>query len=167
MAEHAVGGFRIRRALVADARAIHGFIRALAEFEREPQAVKVTVEELKVQLSAASPPFECYLAVSDEPEVELGFALFYQSYSTWLGRPGLYLEDLFVLPEHRGRGVGKALFRFGARLAVERGYGRYEWAALNWNQAAIDFYRSFGAVALDEWTTFRLQGTALERSVAD
>lgn len=161
----AVTPFRLRPAQPEDADIVLALIRGLAEFEREPDAVKVTRDVLFEQLSSAPPPFECVLAETEaNPPRVLGFAVFFQSYSTWLGKPGLYLEDLFVLPEHRGTGVGQALFRHGARLAVERGYGRYEWAALDWNQTAIDFYRSFGARSMDEWTTFRLSGDALERA---
>lgn len=158
--------FSLRRALPEDAETIFRFIRALAEFEREPEAVKTSAPELAAQLASPTPPFECYLAEHerDGQREAVGFALFYQSYSTWLGKPGLYLEDLFVAPEFRGCGVGKALFQLGARLAVERGFGRYEWAALNWNRAAIDFYQGFAAKPLDEWTTFRLAGTALGRA---
>ena len=97
----------------------------------------------------------------------MGFALFFQSYSTWRGRPGLYLEDLYVPPDKRGQGVGKALLRALANIAVERGYGRMEWAVLDWNQSAIDFYRSLGAAALDEWTVYRLTGPALEALARD
>lgn len=157
--------FRLRTAKPEDAEVILSLIRGLAEYEREPQAVKVTAQTLFEQLSAPTPPFECVLAEREgSPADVLGFALFFQSYSTWLGKPGLYLEDLFVRPEHRGTGVGRALFRYGAQLAVQRGYGRYEWAALDWNQPAIDFYLAFGARPLTEWTTFRLAGDALERA---
>jgi GNAT superfamily N-acetyltransferase len=93
----------------------------------------------------------------------VGFALFFHNYSTFLGRPGLYLEDLFVLPEHRGRGHGKALLRELARLAVQRGCGRLEWSVLNWNEPAIAFYRSLGAVPMTKWTVYRLSGDALAR----
>lgn len=156
--------FAIRRATPDDAPTIHELIRALAEYEREPGAVTTTPEALREQLEAPRPPFECYLAERrGEPPLVLGFALLFQSYSTWLGKPGLYLEDLFVRPEHRRQGVGRALFLHGARLAVERGHGRYEWAALDWNVDAIAFYRSFGAEALAEWTTYRLSGAALQR----
>jgi GNAT superfamily N-acetyltransferase len=160
--------FSLRRATAEDAETIFAFIRALALFEREPDAVKTSPAELGAQLSSSAPPFECYLAEREQAgRIEaIGFALFFQSYSTWLGKPGLYLEDLFVAPEHRGQGVGKALFQLGAKLAVERGHGRYEWAALNWNRDAIDFYLAFGAEPLDEWTTFRLSGPALERAAS-
>lgn len=157
--------FRIRRATPFDAPTIFEFICALANYEREPEAVVTSPAELERQLAMPAPPFECLLAERTIADTKaLGFALFFQNYSTWLGKPGLYLEDLFVLPEHRGDGVGRALFTEGAKLAVARGCGRYEWAALNWNQPAIDFYRGFGAIPLEEWTTFRLTGDALKRA---
>jgi GNAT superfamily N-acetyltransferase len=158
--------FSLRRATADDAQTIFEFITALAEFEREPDAVKTSPSELARQLQRSTPPFECYLAErqGDQGVEAIGFALFFQSYSTWLGKPGLYLEDLFVAPDHRKRGVGRALFQLGAKLALERGHGRYEWAALNWNRQAIDFYLGFGAEPLNEWTTFRLSGAALQRA---
>ncbi|MBK9001296.1 MAG: GNAT family N-acetyltransferase [Myxococcales bacterium] len=150
---------RIRTALPADASLVLGFIRELAEYEREPLAVEATAETLRAQLSSAAPPFECLIAELDGSAC--GFALFFQSYSTWRGRPGLYLEDLFVSESQRGRGVGKALLSRVARIAVERGCARLEWAVLDWNQPAIDFYRALGAVPMAEWTVFRLTGDAL------
>lgn len=150
---------RIRTALPADASLVLGFIRELAEYEREPLAVEATAETLRAQLSSAVPPFECLIAELDGSAC--GFALFFQSYSTWRGRPGLYLEDLFVSESRRGCGVGKALLSRVARTAVERGCARLEWAVLDWNQPAIDFYRALGAVPMAEWTVFRLTGDAL------
>ena len=97
-----------------------------------------------------------------EGEKEVGFALFFHNFSTFLGRAGIYLEDLFVLPEYRGKGYGKALLKKLAQITVERGCGRLEWACLDWNQPSIDFYRSFGAVPMDEWTTYRLTGDTLK-----
>jgi GNAT superfamily N-acetyltransferase len=155
----------LRRVTPDDAGTVLRFIRELAEYEREPDAVEATVESLRADLAAPRPPFECLLAeVGGEP---VGFALFFQNYSTWRGRPGIYLEDLYVTPARRGQGAGKALFLEVARIAVERGAGRYEWAVLDWNQPAIDFYLSLGAVAMSEWTVFRLGGDALERLVSD
>lgn len=163
--------FELRPAQPDDAPTIHALITGLAVYEREPDAVEVTVDTLRQQLALAHPPFECLLAErTDDTEPRdgaqasreaLGFALFFQSYSTWRGKPGLYLEDLFVIPEARGAGIGKALLRRLAAIAVERDYGRMEWAVLNWNQPAIDFYQSLGASPLDEWTTYRLTGDAL------
>jgi GNAT superfamily N-acetyltransferase len=155
----------IRPAVPADAPAIHALIVALATYEKEPDAVEVTVETLAAQLAADSPPFECLIAVerksAAEHENAIGFALFFPSYSTWRGRPGLYLEDLFVIPERRGHGVGRALLQHLAEIAVTRDYARMEWSVLDWNVPAIDFYRALGARPMDEWTTYRLTGDAL------
>ncbi len=151
--------FHLRRATAADAEIIHGFIVELAIYEREPEAVETTVERLRAQLEHARPPFECVLA--EDASGALGFALFFHNYSTWRGAAGLYLEDLFVPERHRQRGVGKALLRHLARLAVERGCARMEWSVLDWNRLAIDFYEALGARPMGEWTTFRLTGEAL------
>ncbi len=153
--------FSIRPADARDASIIHGFIVQLASYEREPDAVEVTVEELAQQLQEPSPPFECLLAERDGRAV--GFALFFHNYSTWRGRKGLYLEDLFVPPEERGEGIGKALLIELARIAARRGCPRMEWAVLDWNEPAKDFYRALGASPLDEWTLFRLTDEALEQ----
>ncbi|MDX6504950.1 MAG: hypothetical protein QOE29_2075 [Gaiellaceae bacterium] len=155
----------IRRAGPDDAEAIHELIRALAAYEHEPDAVRATPESLRADLSAEHPPFECLLA--DEAGRAVGFALFFPTYSTWEGRPGLYLEDLFVREEARGSGVGRALLAALARLAVERGYGRLELAALDWNTPAIGLYERLGAKALDEWTVFRFAGESLERLASE
>lgn len=157
-------GLRIRQATPDDAALVLRFIRELAEYEREPLAVEATEEGLRAQLAMRQPPFECLLAELDGEAC--GFALFFQSYSTWRGRPGIYLEDLFVSAARRGRGVGKALLGRVAHLAVERGCARLEWAVLDWNQPAIDFYRALGATPMSEWTVFRLSGAALTRCAA-
>ena len=151
----------IRFATPDDADTLHRFICGLAEYEKEPDAVEVTAETLRKQLASDASPFECLLAESSGAAV--GFALFFTSYSTWRGRPGLYLEDLFVPEKHRGKGYGRALLRELAALTVARGSARLEWAVLDWNAPAIDFYRSLGAQAQEEWTTYRLDGAALER----
>lgn len=150
---------RIRVATENDAEAIHKLIRGLAEYEREPHAVEVTPEILRAQMASARPPFECLLAECDGQQA--GFALYFQNYSTWKGKPGMYLEDLFVRPEFRGHGLGKALLVRLAQVCVERGYGRFEWAVLDWNEPAIGFYKKLGAVPMNEWTTMRLTGDAL------
>lgn len=155
----------IRFAEPPDAPTLHAFIRALAEYEREPDAVEVSAETLAEQLAAPRPPFECLLAEADGRPV--GFALFFHNYSTWRGRPGLYLEDLFVPPEHRGRGVGTALLRALAGLAVERGCPRFEWSVLDWNRPAIEFYEKLGARPMGEWTVYRLDGAALAQFAED
>lgn len=149
----------IRLATAADAATIHGFIVALAVYEREPDVVEVTPAVLAVQLASERPPFECLLAEVDGTAV--GCALFFQTYSTWRGRTGLHLEDIFVNDRHRRRGIGRALVRRIAGLAVERGCARLEWAVLDWNAPAIEFYRRLGGVPLDEWTTWRLPDAAL------
>ena len=135
--------FRIRRARAADAPDILQLIRALARYEKLSRQVVATVPQLRKTLFGARPAAEVLLAEAGGQVV--GFALFFQNYSTFLGRPGLYLEDLFVDPTHRGHGIGRALFQTIARLAVKRGCGRYEWSVLDWNRPAINFYRSFGA----------------------
>jgi GNAT superfamily N-acetyltransferase len=155
------GSLEIRVARPDDAEVLLDFIKQLATYEREPDAVETTAEVLRAQLAAARPPFECLLAERDGSAV--GFALFFRNYSTWRGRPGLYLEDLFVPPEHRQGGVGRALLRALARIAVRDGCARMEWSVLDWNQLAIDFYESLGARPMTEWTTFRLTDEPLRR----
>jgi GNAT superfamily N-acetyltransferase len=152
--------FLLRPATPADAATIHALIVALAEYEREPDAVVNTPDVLRAQLAAPRTPFECVLAEEDGTAV--GFALFFPTYSTWLGRPGIWLEDLFVLEAHRRRGVGRALLVRVAQLAVERGCGRLEWSVLDWNTPAREFYRRLGAGALEDWTMHRLTAGALD-----
>jgi GNAT superfamily N-acetyltransferase len=135
-------------------------IRELADFEKLLDQAVVTRELLEVALFAERPAAEAVLAHVDSKVV--GFALYMHNFSTFVGRPGLYLEDLFVRPQHRGQGYGDALLRHLARLAVERGCGRMEWAVLNWNQRAIEFYRKMGARPMNEWTVFRLDGENLK-----
>ncbi len=149
----------LRPARPEDAELLHALIVALAIYEREPDAVEATPADLRAQLSQERPPFEALIAELDAEPV--GFALFFHNYSTWRGRPGLYLEDLFVRPEGRGRGVGRALLRRLAQIALERGCARMEWWVLDWNTPAIGFYEKLGARAMGEWTTFRLTGEAL------
>ena len=149
----------IRAATVEDVPLILRFIRRLAEYERLAHEVVATEDGLRHWLFGARPAAEVVIAEwGGEPA---GFALFFHNFSTFLGRPGVYLEDLYVEPEHRGRGIGKALLAHLARLAVERGCGRLEWWVLDWNEDAIRFYRSIGAVAMDEWTVHRVAGDAL------
>jgi GNAT superfamily N-acetyltransferase len=155
----------IRFATAADAELILRFIRGLAEYERESGAVTATPALIRAQMEQPEPPFECLIAEHDgEPA---GFALFFRNYSTWSGRPGLYLEDFFVPECLRGRGVGKALFKRMAQLALERGWARMEWAVLDWNRPAHQFYRARGAAAEVEWTVWRLDGDALARVARD
>src|SRR6266566_2973182 len=146
----------IRPATAADTPTICQLIRALADYERLAHAVVLDEVRLREHLFGPRPFAEVLLA-EEEGEVT-GFALFFHNYSTFLGTPTIYLEDLFVRPEHRGKGHGKALLAALARLATEQGCGRLEWSVLNWNQPAIDFYKSLGAVPMKEWTVYRLTG---------
>jgi GNAT superfamily N-acetyltransferase len=157
--------FRIATARPDDVPRLLELIRALAEYERLAHLVVGTAPQLHDELFGPRPVIEAVLAWEGERAV--GFALFFQNFSTFLARRGLYLEDLFVEPAARGRGVGKALIRHGARLAVERQCGRYEWAVLDWNAPAIDFYRALGAELLADWRICRLTGEALARVAAD
>ena len=142
-----------------DAALILEFIQGLAAYEKMSDQV-VADEALIREWIFEKKKAEVIFAMEDG--VEVGFALFFHNFSTFLGRAGIYLEDLFVKPDYRGRGHGKALIRELARITVERGCGRLEWCCLDWNQPSIDFYRSLGAVSMDEWTIYRLIGTRLE-----
>jgi len=155
-------GLSIRFATAQDAEVIVGFIRELADYEREPEAVEVTAAILRAQMESDDPPFECLIA--DLDGAAAGFALFFRNYSTWRGRPGLFLEDLFVPERYRRRGIGRALLGRLAAISVERGYGRMEWSVLDWNKPAQDFYRSLDATPMDEWTIWRLSAAALNRA---
>lgn len=155
------GSITIRGATVADVPLILGFIRGLAEYERLPHEVVATESRLEASLFGERPDAEVLLAF--DGDAPAGFALFFHNYSTFLARRGIFLEDLFVSPEMRGRGIGRRLLAELARLAVERDCGRLEWAVLDWNEAAIGFYRSLGARAMDEWTVFRLTGEGLKK----
>ena len=148
-----VADFLIRPARVEDVSIILELIRDLATYERAPHEVIATEEQLVDVLFGKRPTAEVLLAFEGNSPV--GFALFFHNFSTWLGRPGLYLEDLFVKPEKRGKGYGRALLVELAKIARDRGCGRMEWAVLNWNDPAINFYRAIGAKPMDEWTVFR------------
>lgn len=159
----------IRPATRHDIPGILRFIRELAEYERAPHEVVATEDSLREHLfdgaSGGRPTAEALIGEIDgQPR---GFALFFTNFSTWLGRPGIYLEDLYVTPVARGRGLGRALLTRLAQIAVERGAGRLDWAVLNWNTPAIEFYRRLGARPLDEWLPFRLSGDALARLAQD
>lgn len=154
----------IRAATPADIPAIHRLIVELAIYEKEPDAVKATHEDLERALFGARPVAECVLAEVDGQAV--GLALFFTNFSTWTGKPGLYLEDLFVMPSARGAGLGKALLVHLAGIAVARGYGRFEWSVLDWNTPAIGFYQALGARPMDEWTVMRVDGDALKALAA-
>ena len=149
----------IRPATFADVPAIARLIRGLADYERLAHAVELDEARLRDHLFGPRPYAEVLLA--EDGGAVVGFALFFFNYSTFRSRPGLYLEDLFVVPEARGRGHGKALFTAVARRAVEGDCGRMEWAVLDWNAPAIGFYRALGAAAMDDWTTYRLTGDTL------
>jgi GNAT superfamily N-acetyltransferase len=151
----------IRPADPSDAALILRFIRALAVYEREPDAVVATEETLLAHGFGPNPYFHCLIAELNESPA--GFAFYFFDYSTWLGQPGIYLEDLFVDPPFRGQGVGKALLEALARVALEHGCARMKWEVLDWNEPAIDFYRAMGAEFLDEWRNVRLSGDALKR----
>lgn len=151
----------IRSATREDAGAILNFIRALAAYEREPDAVQATEEDLLRHGFGETPYFSCLLA--EEEGAPAGFALYFFDYSTWLGKPGLYLEDIFVHPEFRGRGIGKALLQRLAAVALEKGCARMKWEVLDWNTPAIDFYQAMGAELQREWLNVRLSGDALQR----
>jgi len=150
---------RLRSATRDDVPVIAGLIRGLARFEKLEQEVVMTDELLATGLFGDRPYAEVVLAEDDGRPV--GFALFFHNFSTFLGRPGIYLEDLFVLPENRGEGIGRMLLAHLARLAVERGCGRLEWAVLDWNRDAIQFYERLGARPNSDWTVYRLAGEAL------
>ena len=137
-------------------------VHELAVYEREPNAVEATEPMLAAALFGPAPAASCHVALGEDGQV-VGFALWYVTFSTWKGLPGLWLEDLFVRPEARGRGLGKALLQELAAVCVERGYPRFEWWVLDWNEPSIGFYRSLGAVPQDAWTVFRVDGEALVR----
>jgi GNAT superfamily N-acetyltransferase len=153
---------RIREAVVADIPVIAAFIRELAEYERLLDEVTMTEGRLASSLFGERRYAEAVIA-EDEERQPLGFALFFHNFSTFLGLPGIYLEDLFVRPAHRGSGVGRALLQHVARVALDRSCGRLEWSVLDWNQSAIAFYVGLGARSSSEWTGYRLRGKALER----
>lgn len=150
---------RIRPAEVADVPAIATLIRGLARYEKLEHEVVLTHDLLEAGLFGPRPYAEALLAEADG--LPVGFALFFHNFSTFLARPGIYLEDLFVLPDHRGSGVGRALLTRLAGLAVERGCGRLEWAVLDWNVDAVAFYERLGAKPNSDWTVYRLAGEAL------
>jgi len=156
-----VGDFQIRAAGVEDVPIILELIRDLATYERAPDEVTATEEQLVDVLFRERPVAEVLLAF--EEKLPVGLAVFFHNFSTWLGRPGLYLEDLFVKPEKRGKGYGRALLVELAKIARDRGCGRMEWAVLDWNEPAIKFYRALDAKPMDEWTVFRLTRDGIAR----
>jgi len=156
-----MGSTRITGATELDVPQILAMIQGLAEYEKLSHLVTATEERLRQSLFGSRPAAEVLLAWHEAECV--GFALFFPNYSTFLAQPGIYLEDLYVKPEARRKGAGLALLRELARLAAARGCGRVEWAVLDWNEPSIAFYKSLGAVPLDDWTTFRLTGEALTK----
>ncbi len=157
-------GVKLRFARRGDAALVLAFIHELADYEQLPHEVTADAQTLAESLFGESPAAEVVIAEVDG--MPAGFALFFHNYSTFLGRRGLYLEDLFVRPDHRGKGLGRVLMAFLAKLAVERDCGRFEWSVLDWNTPAIDFYRSLGARGMDEWTGQRVTGAALHALAA-
>ncbi len=155
------GNAVLRLARPGDEAGILDCIRRLAEYEREPEAVQTTVDDLRESLFGPAP--SVYAHVIEKDEQIIAIAVWFLNYSTWTGRHGIYLEDLFVRERERRHGYGRALLAVLAGLCVERGYGRFEWSVLDWNESALGFYRSIGAVGMDEWTVQRLAGDALAR----
>ena len=151
----------IRNATEADVPEILAFIRALAAYERAPDAVKATEADLRAHGFGPNPYFQCLIAEHDGRPA--GFAFYFFDYSTWIGRPGIYLEDIFVHPEFRGLGIGRALLQRVAAVAVEKGCARLKWEVLDWNTPAIDFYTTMGAEPMDAWRTMRVTGEDLLR----
>ena len=156
---------KIRLAQPSDVEDIHRLIYELAVYEKAPEEMVATIDQINTSLFNANPVAFCHVAEVDGKIV--GIALWFLNYSTWLGKPGIYLEDLFVQPEYRGHGIGKGFMQTLAALCVERGYERFQWWVLDWNTPSIDFYESFGAVPMDEWTVFRLSGDALRKFASE
>ena len=161
--ENSRTGFRIRPARESDTGTILGFVRGLAEFENLLHEVEATEEMIRKNIFERRTAEVVLAEVDGKP---VGFALFFHNFSTFLGKPGIYLEDLYVKPECRGKGYGKRLLIYLARLAKERDCGRFEWAVLNWNEKAISFYKSMGAKPMNEWTVYRLAGKELDEAAA-
>ena len=155
----------IRLAQPADAEDIHRLIYELAVYEKAPEQMVATLDQINESLFIPSPVAFCHVAEVDGKIV--GIALWFLNYSTWLGKAGIYLEDLFVQPEYRGHGIGKGFMQTLAALCVERGYERFQWWVLDWNKPSIDFYQSLGAVTMDVWTVFRLSGDALKKFASE
>ncbi|WP_395294408.1 GNAT family N-acetyltransferase [Kitasatospora hibisci] len=151
----------IRTAVAADVPVIHAMIRELAEYEKAPHEAVATEEQLRDALFGAGAALFGLIAEDDATGEPVGFAVWFLNFSTWRGTHGIYLEDLYVRPEARGGGHGKALLLELARIAVDRGYSRMEWSVLDWNEPSINFYKSLGAVPMDGWTVYRLTGEAL------
>ena len=152
---------KIRSAEISDLPVILQFIQDLAKYEKAPNEVKLSLSELEESLFAKTAQVYCLISEADGKAT--GFAVWHLNYSTWLGRHGIYLEDLYVDPKYRGLGHGKALLKKLAQICIERGYKRLQWWVLDWNETAIEFYKSIGAQPMDEWTVFRVSGSSLEK----
>lgn len=152
---------KIREAIPKDSQTIFDFIMELAIYEKLPNAVKTTVKEIKN--SIFSPNSTVKALICEEDGKAIGYAVYFYNYSTWLGKNGIYLEDLYVNESKRGRGAGKAMIKYLAKKAISENCGRFEWACLDWNTPSRDFYESLGAVALNEWVGYRLEGETLEK----
>ena len=157
--ETKIEGFTIRFAEEKDTELILKFIKGLAEYEKLPHEVVATEDILRESIFEQKAGEVIIGEYNKEP---VGFALFFHNFSTFLGRPGLYLEDLFIIPEMRGKGFGKTMLAFLAKIAVDRNCGRFEWWCLDWNEPSVEFYKGIGAVPMEEWTTFRLTGEGLQ-----
>ena len=155
----------IRPAKVGDLADIFRFIHALAEYEKAPNEVLLSITDLEQSFFGVNPQVYCLLSELDG--VVTGIAIWHLNYSTWLGKHGMYLEDLFVDPKYRGSGHGKALLVRLAQICIEKGYPRFQWWVLDWNELAIDFYKSLGAQPMDEWTVFRLTGNSLKKLASE
>lgn len=149
----------IRKANPDDAAIIHGFVVELAIYEKAEHEVKASIEDLRHSLFEPQSPTKALICLKDD--IPIGFAVYFYNYSTWQGRKGLYLEDLYISPQFRGGGAGKKLLQHLAQIAVAEGCGRFEWSVLDWNQPAIDFYHSVGAKPQSEWVRYRLAGEDL------
>jgi GNAT superfamily N-acetyltransferase len=149
----------IRKAVPSDAAIIHGFIVELAIYEEAEQEVKASIADIERSIFEPGTPVKALICLKDDQAI--GFAVYFYNYSTWQGRKGMYLEDLYISPRHRGGGAGKFLLRHLAKIAVEEGCGRFEWSVLDWNQPAIDFYHAVGAKPQSEWIKYRLAGDDL------
>ncbi len=157
--------FSVRPAVPDDAELIHRLIVELARYEKAEASVKATTDEIRRSIFDANSNVSAFIGEWDN--LPVAYAVCFENYSTWLGKSGLYLEDLYVSPAHRGRGTGLALMKYLARHAVSKGCERFEWSVLDWNTPAIDFYQSIGAKSMDEWISYRLEGGALTQFAED
>ena len=155
----------IRYAVKEDAPQILQLIKDLAEYEKAPLEAKATLEQINESLFSDNPHAYCHVVEVDGTVV--GISIWFLNYSTWLGKPGIYLEDLYIDPAHRGKGFGLALLKELAKICIERDYERLQWWVLDWNEPSIEFYKSLGAEAMDEWTVYRVSGDALKKLAAN